>query len=85
MTQGNIITCRICYSRTTQMIGFSAPMALPGEDRVDMSKSHVVTLHGYQGADAFQSIYELEAAATTDRKYAERLQGDISGKIYELA
>ncbi|KAK0732099.1 hypothetical protein B0H67DRAFT_655359 [Lasiosphaeris hirsuta] len=66
MTYGNgpgawITICRICNTRATKLIGFSAPMALPGEDVVDLSDAKIITTKPLQGAVEFHSIHELSA------------------------
>ncbi len=53
--------CRICNTRATKLIGFSAPMALPGEDVVDLSDAKIVTMKPHQGASEFHSVHELSA------------------------
>ncbi|KAF7559260.1 hypothetical protein G7046_g4892 [Stylonectria norvegica] len=61
MTFNDAVFCRICNTRVSKLIGFSAPMALPGEDRADLSEVKVITIDPYKGDLGFQSIYELDA------------------------
>lgn len=66
MTYGNgpgvwTTICRICSTRATKLIGFSAPMALPGEDVVDLSDAKIITTKPVLGAVEFHSIHELSA------------------------
>ncbi|GAB1316553.1 RING-type domain-containing protein [Madurella fahalii] len=58
--------CRICNTRATKLIGFSAPMALPGDDVVDLSDAKIITLQPHQGASGFHSVYELNAEPDED-------------------
>ncbi|KAM7187279.1 hypothetical protein V8F20_011034 [Naviculisporaceae sp. PSN 640] len=53
--------CRICSTRATKLVGFSAPMALPGEDVVNLSEAKVVTIQPFQDGPPFQSVHELPA------------------------
>ena len=48
----------------TKLVGFSAPMALPGEDRVDLRDVEIVTLAPLKDTAAFKSIYEMSAEPT---------------------
>ncbi|KAK0614694.1 hypothetical protein B0T14DRAFT_528907 [Immersiella caudata] len=58
---GFFTICRICNTRATNLIGFSAPMALPGEDVVDLSNAKVITIEPQPGIGGFHSIHELSA------------------------
>ncbi|CAM1504856.1 Fc.00g024470.m01.CDS01 [Cosmosporella sp. VM-42] len=60
MAYHNTVVCRICNAHATKLIGFSAPMALPGEDLVDLSDAKVITIEPYKGMSAFHSMYELD-------------------------
>lgn len=74
MTYGNAVVCRVCNTRTTKLLGFSAPMALPGEDRVDLGNAKVITIQPFEGDLGFYSIYELDAATesqTTAMTYTQ--------------
>ena len=60
MTHNNSVFCRICNTHSSKLIGFSAPMALPGEDLADLSNAKVYTIEPYKGVSGFHSIYELD-------------------------
>ncbi|KAK4168212.1 hypothetical protein QBC43DRAFT_366701 [Cladorrhinum sp. PSN259] len=67
---GTFVTvCRICSTRVARLIGFSAPMALPGEDVVDLSEAKIVTMPPSEGASGFQSVHEL--STITDEGYGK--------------
>jgi hypothetical protein len=48
-----------CHTTTKQVLGFSAPMGLPGEEKVGNRDVPVVVLPGLGGVHAFTSIAEL--------------------------
>ena len=60
MTYTNTVYCKLCRTRATQLLGISGPMALPGEDTVDLSNNKVVAADPFGGLWAFRSIGELE-------------------------
>lgn len=75
MTHGPAVFCRICNTKATKLIGFSAPMALPGEDRVDLGVAKIITSQPYQGEQEFQSIYEMDGTtAASTPVYTHELQ-----------
>jgi hypothetical protein len=41
MTEGTTITCAVCKQKAEDLIGFSAPMGLPGKETIDMSSASV--------------------------------------------
>jgi hypothetical protein len=79
MTYGDSLFCRICQTRASNLIGFSAPMALPGEDRVDFSSTKVITTEPYKGVLGFQSIYELDGGTYVPQETVHEFS------TYELA
>lgn len=91
MTYDNSVCCRICGMRASNLLGFSAPMALPGEDRADFSDTKVVTIEPYKGALGFYSIYELDATPQTQASVLtstldEQHQGTyLEQTVYELS
>jgi hypothetical protein len=80
MTYNDAVVCRICNTRVSKLLGFSAPMALPGEDRVDFSDAKVVTLEPHKGSAGFHSIYELEG---TKHMHTSFLTNDMGGQHEE--
>jgi hypothetical protein len=72
------ISCAICHAEAKQVLGFSAPMRLPGQDDVDFSNAPVVALRGMNELfQPFQSIYEMEGNTTF-------LRGERTGVAIEL-
>ena len=59
MTYGNSVFCRICNMRASNLLGFSAPIALPGEDRADFSDIKVITTQPPKGVLGFHSMNDL--------------------------
>jgi len=60
MTFDKVVYCKLCRAKVTRLVGFSAPMALPGEDRVDLDKAEIITLDPPTGSVEFYPV-ELEA------------------------
>jgi len=91
MTHNNALFCRICNTRVSKLLGFSAPMALPGEDRVDFSDAKVITMDPFKGVAGFQSIYELDGGMYTHNLAANHeMDGQNQGAyvqqtVYELS
>ena len=91
MRYNNAVFCRICNTRVSKLLGFSAPMALPGEDRVDFSDAKIITMDPFKGAVEFQSIYELDGGMyTQDSAVNHQMDGQNQGTyvqqaVYELS
>jgi len=66
--------CMICSTRATKLIGFSAPMALPGDDIVDLSDAKIITSPPFQGPSGFHSVYELNAVPDIENKGHHEIQ-----------
>jgi hypothetical protein len=66
MTFGPDVFCRLCNTKASRLVGFSAPMALPGEDRVDLDKAEIVTLDPPKGSVGFHA-FELDAEEKSTR------------------
>ncbi|KAK4209623.1 hypothetical protein QBC37DRAFT_49757 [Rhypophila decipiens] len=59
---GTFVTiCRMCNTKATKLIGLSAPMALPGEDVIDLRDANIITVQPFQGGFDFHSVHELPA------------------------
>jgi len=46
MFQSGAVRCWVCGTHAEQTIGFAAPMSLPGEEKVDLSSTWVISLTG---------------------------------------
>ncbi|KAM7214384.1 hypothetical protein V8F06_010222 [Rhypophila decipiens] len=53
--------CTMCNTKATKLIGFSAPMALPGEDVIDLREANIITVQPFQGGFDFHSVHGLPA------------------------
>jgi hypothetical protein len=60
MTRDDVVVCMTCSATATQLIGFSAPMGLPGEETVDLHIAKAVVLPGRAGGHSFRSAVQLE-------------------------
>ena len=58
------IACGVCHQLVTGIVGFSAPMALPGQEAVDMSDTSVISLPGHKGNEQFKTVFELAGPNT---------------------
>jgi len=65
---GARISCRLCSRNADQILGFSAPMGLPGQDKVDLSTAEVRTLPPRGGHFAFMSVAELMGSEISVQK-----------------
>lgn len=72
---GQAVVCRLCNTKASRLVGFSAPMALPGEDRVDLDKAEIITLDPPKGSVEFHPV-ELDAEAKG---------GGYAPPVFELA
>jgi hypothetical protein len=52
---GKMIICRECHSSATRILGFSAPMSLPGEEALVPKDVPVVVLPGIKGKFGFMA------------------------------
>jgi hypothetical protein len=59
MARGESITCRECNEQATTVVGFAAPMGMPGEDRIVNNNIDVVVLPGFGLKHGFTSVAEL--------------------------
>ncbi|KAL6401435.1 hypothetical protein AUP68_15305 [Ilyonectria robusta] len=69
MTFGGVIVCKLCRARATKLLGFSAPMALPGQDIVDLSQSTVLTVAPFRGSSGFQPVQDDKSRTGISQEY----------------
>ncbi|KAH6988466.1 hypothetical protein EDB80DRAFT_690042 [Ilyonectria destructans] len=76
VTQGLKIACTSCgknlcdsMARATKLVGFSAPMALPGQDIVDLSQSTVLTVAPFRGSSGFQPVQDDKSRTGINQDY----------------
>lgn len=69
MTFGGVIVCKLCRTRATKLLGFSAPMALPGQDIVDLSQSTVLTVAPFRGSSGFQPVQDDKPRTGINQEY----------------
>ncbi|KIW73338.1 hypothetical protein PV04_01468 [Phialophora macrospora] len=62
--------CRLCGTQVDRLIGFSAPMALPGQETIDLNKTVVNVLPPVAGKEAFRPrVAELDSVAPAPLNY----------------
>jgi hypothetical protein len=69
MSDGKTTHCFICDTQATQILGFSAPMGLPGTENIDFGDTAVTILEGWDDECGFMSY--------KDRKEKKK-------KVYEM-